>query len=147
MDSAGTTMPRITNISQMWALLNVFTYDSDGKERPVNHLNEWGGFSRVLKMPVFTAWRDATSYDKDAKMTSAVISDAEWGAKVGTNNQERWVDYAIEHQGRAAFFVIHAADEEANPRKIAAIDADRVVIGTIKREGTKAILTGQPRSL
>ena len=140
-------MPRITNISQMWTLLNVFTYDTVGNERPVNHLNEWGGFSRVLKMPVFTAWRDATTYDQVAKTTSAVVSDSNWGSKVGTNNQERWVDYALQHAGEAAFFIIHAVDDEAEVRKIAAIDAERVIVGRIRRDGTRSIVTGQPRSI
>lgn len=138
-------MPRITKISQMWTFLDVFTYDAGGKERPVNHLNEWGGYSRVLGMPVFTGWRDRTTFDRDSKTTSAVVSDSSWAPKVGRSNQERWVEYTLAHSGQAAFFIVHAVDEEAQPRKIAAIDSERVFIGTLRRDGTKSILTGKPK--
>jgi hypothetical protein len=140
-------LARIRHISAMWDLLDVFTYDSAGQERRVNHLNEWGGFSRVLGMPVFTAWLDHTRFDRETKLTSAMVSDSVWegNVRVGVNNQERWIDHALAHGGQAAFFVIHAVDVGTIPRKIREIDSERVIVGQIHREGTMSIVTGQPR--
>jgi hypothetical protein len=43
-------------LKQMWEKLDAFTISAaDGSERDINVRNEWGGFSRRLKMPVTPA--------------------------------------------------------------------------------------------
>src|SRR4051794_2976561 len=121
----------VTTMSQMWRMLDAYTHTPNGTERAVNHLNEWGGFSRRLGMPVFTGWLDLTTFDKEAKTTTALVCDTAWRDRpVGLPNQERWIKFAEENnQGIAAFFVIHAADENAKLRKVKCIDDDKVFIG------------------
>jgi hypothetical protein len=132
----------------MWSLLRAYTLNSDGEERSVNHLNEWGGFSKKLGMPVFTAWRDHTVFDKENKTVTAMVCDTDWSSAVGVNNQERWLKYAEErNQGVAAFFIIHAADENADPRKIKYIDDGAVFVGNIVRDGTKTLIVGRRQAL
>lgn len=139
----------ITKMKDMWALLDAYTMTPDGSERSVNHNNEWGGFSRRLDMPVFTAWSDMLNYDKQAKTTTALVSDIAWaGRPVGLGNQERWLQFAQAHGGTAAFFVIHAHDTGAQIRKVKYIDDDKVFVGTVTRnEQGQAHITGQPRKL
>jgi hypothetical protein len=61
----------------------------------VNHINEWGGFSRRLGMPVFTAWEDLATYDKTTKMTKALVCDTAWPERpAGLSNQERWLTFS-----------------------------------------------------
>jgi hypothetical protein len=49
-------------LKQMWEKLDAFTISAaDGSERDINVRNEWGGFSRRLKMPVFTGWQHFVS--------------------------------------------------------------------------------------
>ncbi len=131
----------------MWATLQTITHNQEGQERPVNHLNEWGGFSQRLNMPVFTAWRDHTTYNKEDRTVSAIVSDTQWGSSVGVNNQERWVNFALENGGVAAFFVIHAVDTTAIPRKVESIDTAAVFVGQIVREGTEAKIIGTRQAL
>jgi hypothetical protein len=141
------SMP-VTSMSQMWSVLRAYTLNGAGEERPVNHLNEWGGLSRRLEMPVFTAWRDLTKFDREHRTVTALICDTEWAGAVGVNNQERWIKHAEDHnQGVAAFFIIHAADEKASPRKVRYIDDDAVFVGRILREGTKTYIVGQRRAI
>ena len=46
-------------LKQMWEKLDAYTVSAvDGSERNINVRNEWGGFSRRLKMPAFTGWQD-----------------------------------------------------------------------------------------
>lgn len=139
----------VSSMSQMWTLLNAYTIAASGKERPVNHNNEWGGYSRHLKMPVFTGWRDHTTFDKVEKTTTALVLDDAWKNRpVGTNNQERWVRWALENnEGIASFFVIHAADENAEVRKVKCIDDDKVFVGKIVRDGGKVYVVGKPRPI
>jgi hypothetical protein len=56
---------RVTTMSQMWRLLDTYTLTPEGTERAVNHNNEWGGYSRRLRMPVFTGWLDFTTFEKE----------------------------------------------------------------------------------
>jgi hypothetical protein len=138
----------VTSMSQMWALLQAYTLSSSGEKRPVNHLNEWGGFSERLGMPIFTAWRDHTVFDKVAKTVTATVLNSEWSSAVGVNNQERWLKYAEEKNGGvAAFFIIHAVDEGALPRKVQYIDDYAVFVGRVLRDGTETNIVGQRRSL
>lgn len=83
---------KVTTMSAMWKLLGAYTLNTRAEERDVNHMNEWGGMSRVLKLPVFTAWRHLTSYDKETRTTRAVILDADWDG-AGYGNQVRWITY------------------------------------------------------
>lgn len=139
---------RVTSMMQMWGLLQAHTLTPTGEERGVNHLNEWGGYSRKLGMPIFTGWRDHTKFDKQEKTVTALVSDTQWSSAVGVNNQERWLRYAQEHNdGIAAFFIIHAADENAIPRKVKYIDDDAVFVGTVLRDGTKTYIVGKRRPL
>jgi hypothetical protein len=141
-------MARIIGMKEMWTYLDAHTVGKDGTVRSVNHLNEWGGMSRRLGLPVFTAWRHLTSYDKDTRMSRALIGDAEGTAAVGVRNQEIWIDKAFEEfAGRAAFFVIHAKDLSVDPWKIESLESDRVFIGQLHREGSKTYLNAQPRDL
>lgn len=138
----------ITTMTEIWARLDAYTLTPEGAERAVNHLNEWGGFSRKLQMPVFTGWRDLTRFDKKTKSTTALVLDATWTNAVGVNNQERWLAHAEMHNNSVgAFFVIHAVDPSDNPRKIERIDDERVFIGKILRMGGMAYISGQPRPL
>ncbi|PZO14839.1 MAG: hypothetical protein DCF26_14445 [Burkholderiales bacterium] len=43
----------------------------------------------------------------------------------------------------SAFFIIHAVNESASPRKVKYIDDDAVFIGKIRREGTRTYIVGQ----
>jgi hypothetical protein len=141
-------MPKVTTMRAMWKLVDAYTLDQQGKERDVNHLNEWGGMSRVLKMPVFTAWSDLTTYDKEARMTRALIADDNWDGRVGANNQARWVAHSFQNcSGQAAFFVIHAVDTGAKPRSVAEIESGRIFVGQLEREGNLTYLRAQPRPL
>ena len=138
----------VTSMSHMWSLLQAHTITPDGEERSVNHLNEWGGYSKKLGMPVFTGWRDLTEFDKQAKTVTALVNDTQWKSTVGVNNQERWLKHAEENnQGIAAFFIIHAADDKAIPRKVKYIDDDAVFVGKIVRNGAKTYAVGMRRPL
>ena len=57
----------IKHISEMWHLL-MSSPMTPRSGKTVNHLNEWGGFSRALGMPVFTAWLDHTRFDREIKL-------------------------------------------------------------------------------
>jgi hypothetical protein len=99
-------------------------------------------------MPIFTAWHDFIEYDKEKKTTTALVSDKEWGSAVGVNNQERWLAFAEQHNdGIASFFIIHAVDVDADPRKVKYIDDDRVFIGKVFRNGPKTYIAGRPKLL
>jgi hypothetical protein len=99
-------------------------------------------------MPVFTAWYDHVVYDKESKKTKAIISDTTWPSAVGVNNQERWIKHAEENgNATAAFFVIHAANENAHPRKVKYIDGDKVFVGQLVRNDTETLIFGQPKQL
>ena len=135
-------------MKEMWAFLDVFTLTPDGRERAVNHLNEWGGFSRKLNMSVFTAWSDLSKYDKERKETKALVCDASWISAVGVNNQERRLSFAEQNNGSvAAFFVIHAVDTKASPRQVESIDVGRAFIGEIVRDGPLTYIVGQPEQI
>ena len=138
----------ITTMSHMWKILKVYTVTPAGAQRPVNHLNEWGGYSQRLEKPVFTAWLDNITFNKNTRTAKALVSDTVWSSTVGVNNQEYWLDYAIrENDAVAAFFVIHAVDVNASPRKVQQIDDDKVFVGQVVRDGTKTYIVGQPESL
>lgn len=138
----------VNTMTQMWSLLQAHTFTPDGRERRINHLNEWGGFSKRIGMPIFTGWYDLTSYDKEKKTNTALVSDTAWSSTVGVNNQEYWLKFAEEnHNGIAAFFIIHAEDENASPRKVKYIDADALFVGKIVSDGTKTYIIGQRRPL
>ena len=118
----------------MWEKLDAFTLSAvNGAERDINVRNEWGGFSRRLRMPVFTGWQDFVS-NTDGTM-KVLVSDRSWSNTAGVNNQERWVDHAIGHDVEAAFFVIKAVDPTGSPRKVEWLDDSRVFCGTVFREG------------
>lgn len=72
---------------------------------------------------------------------------SEWSSAPGVNNQEHWIAHAEQNGGRAAFFIIHAVDEKAGPRKVSSIDDYAVFIGDIVREGTKTFIRGRKTSL
>ena len=138
----------ITKMTKMWNRLDAYNLNGERNERPVNHLNEWGGFSRFLEMPVFTAWFDQLEYDKSTKLTTALINDTNWARPVGVNNQERWI--AVVEQaggGIAAFFIIHAVDVNSERRVVRNIDDDKVFVGKLARDGTATFILGQPRFL
>lgn len=138
----------VTSMTGMWSLLQTHTLNSQGQERAVNHLNEWGGYSKRLGMPVFTAWRDQTTFDKVEKTVTALVLDSDWSGTTGVNNQERWLKYAEEHNnGSAAFFIIHALDEGATPRKVQYIDDDAIFVGKVVREGAKTYIVGRRQAL
>lgn len=140
-------MPKVNTVSAMWKLLNAYTLNARAEERDINHMNEWGGMSRVLNIPVFTGWRHLTTYDRETRTTRAVILDEDWEG-VGYGNQVRWITYAMEHcGGQAGFFIIHAVDPDAKPRKIGAIESERIFVGQLQREGRLTYLRGQPRPL
>jgi hypothetical protein len=121
-------------LKQMWEKLDTFTISAaDGSERDINVCNEWGGFSRRLKMPVFTGWQDLVS--SEAGQMKVLVSDRSWSNTAGVNNQERWVGHAIEHDVEAAFFVIKAVDPTGSPRKVEWLDDSRVFCGKAVREG------------
>lgn len=141
-------MPRINGMKEMWTYLDVHTIGKDGSTRPVNHMNEWGGMSRRLGLPIFTAWRHLTHYDKDTRFTRALVGDAEGIATIGVRNQEMWIDKAFEEfAGKAAFFVIHAKSLSVDPWKIESFESDRFFVGQLHREGAKTYLTAQPSGL
>jgi len=133
----------IKSMSKMWAALQAVTHDSAGRERSVNHLNEWGGFSKRLQIPVFTAWEDQTAFDKVSKMVTALVCSRAWTSAIGVNNQERWIAHAEKSNGgKAAFFIIHAVDTKADPRKVSSIEDKAVFIGNIIREGERTYIKG-----
>lgn len=120
-------------LKQMWEKLDAFTISAaDGSERDINVRNEWGGFSRRLKMPVFTGWQDFVS--NEGGRMKVLVSDRTWNNTAGVNNQERWVEHALEHGVEAAFFVIKAVDPTGSPRKVEWLDDSRVFCGKVVRE-------------
>jgi hypothetical protein len=138
----------ITTMTQMWSLLRAYTLTPAGIERPVNHLNEWGGFSRRVELPVFTGWFDLTQYDREKRTTTALVLDTQWSNRVGVNNQEYWLSHAEQNNdGVAAFFVIHAVDEDAEPRVVKTIDGDAIFVGKIVRDGNRTFIVGHRRPL
>jgi hypothetical protein len=127
-------------LKQMWEKLDAFTlYAGTRTERTINVRNEWGGYSRRLKMPVFTGWQDH-SRGVDGKLR-VLVSDKNWSSISGVNNQEHWVEYALSNGGEAAFFVIKAVDPLAIPRKVEWLDDTRVFCGPIARDGDKTFIT------
>lgn len=139
----------VTTMSQMWKILDAFTLTPTGEERAVNHNNEWGGFSKRLKMPVFTAWFDFSDYNKETKTTTALINDEAWeGRPVGLANQNRWISFAErENNGIAAFFIIHPLEPTTAIRKVKSIDNKRIFVGKIRREGNRVFIDGSPTPL
>ncbi len=137
-----------TSMKQMWSQLQAYTLTPTGEQRAVNSLNEWGGFSKKLGFPVFTGWCDHTEFDKEEKTVTALVLDSEWSSPIGVKNQERWLRHAEQsNKGVAAFFIIHAVDENATPRKVKYIDDDAVFVGKIIRDGTKTFIVGERRPL
>lgn len=129
-------------LKQMWEKLDAHTVSAaDGGERAINVRNEWGGFSRRLSMPVFTGWQDHVT--RQDGQTKVLVSDTSWSNKAGVNNQERWVAYSLRHGGEAAVFWIKAVDPTASPRAVEWLDADRVMIGPIVRDGSQAFVIVQ----
>ena len=126
-------------LKQMWEKLDAFTVSAkDRSERSINVRNEWGGYSRRLKMPVFTGWQDHAR-NVDGKLR-VLVSDRNWSSISGVNNQEYWIDHALDHEGEAAFFVIKAVDSSAIPRKVEWLDDTRVFCGRVVREGDQAFV-------
>jgi len=135
-------------MKDMWALLDTYNLRPTGEDRPVNHVNEWGGYSRRLNMPVFTGWQDQTTYDKENKTTASQVSDTTWNGTVGVNNQEYWLAYAEQYNDAiAAFFIIRAVDVNEAPRRVKDIDSGKVFLGKIVRDGTATYIVGQPKIL
>ncbi len=127
-------------LKQMWEKLDAYTVSAaDGSERNINVRNEWGGFSRRLKMPVFTGWQDHVRM-VDGQMR-VLVSDRNWSNTAGVNNQEHWVAYALEHDSEAAFFVIKAVDPTKSPRSVEWLDDTRVLCGKVTRDGHQAFVT------
>ena len=127
-------------LKQMWEKLDAYTVSAaDGSERSINVRNEWGGFSRRLKMPVFTGWQDHVRM-VDGRMR-VLVSDRNWNNTAGVNNQEHWVAYALEHDSEAAFFVIKAIDPTKSPRSVEWLDDTRVLCGKVTRDGPRAFVT------
>jgi hypothetical protein len=136
----------ITTMSEMWRLLDAYTVTPDRQERPINHVNEWGGFSRLLEMPVFAAWHDLVEYNRESKTTTALVLDGSWRSPVGAKNQERWLLHSEQYGASiAAFFIIHAVDVDAEPRKVKSIDDRRLFVGRVTRSGSKTYIVGSPR--
>jgi hypothetical protein len=132
----------------MWQLLDAYTIGSNGEQRPVNHQNEWGGFSKKLNLPVFTSWFDFAKYDTETKVTKSLILDEDWDRPVGKKNQNYWIDQAKTcHDGIGACFIIHPVDPAAVPRKVRSIESDRIFVGKIVREGSKTYILGSPKPL
>jgi hypothetical protein len=131
---------------EMWAFLDTYT-TSGNNERAVNHLNEWGGFSRRLGMPVFTGWSDLLQFNQTTRETRATILAADWSNGAGRSNQEKWITYAEANGGDAAFFIVFARDVRAEPRKVESFDTERVFVGTLAREAGDVYIVGKPRSL
>jgi hypothetical protein len=127
-------------LKDMWEKLDTYTCRAGdpSSARPVNVRNEWGGFSKKLKMPVFTGWQDLIS--TNSGQMRCQISDQAWTNKAGVNNQEFWVAHALENGGEAAFFVIKAVDPTMVPRKVEWLDDTRVLIGQIERVGTATFI-------
>lgn len=127
-------------LKQMWEKLDAYTVSAaDGTERNINVRNEWGGFSRRLKMPVFTGWQDHVRMV--GGQMRVLVSDRNWNNTAGVNNQEHWVTYALEHDSEAAFFVIKAVDPLKSLRSVEWLDDTRVLCGKAMREGTQAFVT------
>jgi hypothetical protein len=127
-------------LKQMWEKLDAYTVSAkDGSERNINVRHECGGFSRRLKMPVFTGWQDhVRSVNGQSRV---LVSDRHWNNTAGVNNQERWVAFALEHDCEAAFFVIKAVDPMKIPRSVEWLDDTRVLCGKVVREGDQAFIT------
>jgi hypothetical protein len=74
----------------MWEKLDAYTVSAaDGSERNINVRNEWGGYSRRLKMPVFTGWQNHVRMVNG--QMRVLVSDRNWNNTAGVNNQEHWV--------------------------------------------------------
>src|SRR5262245_45181706 len=117
-------------LKDMWERLDAHTVSAkDRSERRINVRNEWGGHSRRLRLPVFTGWEDNVR-TIDGKWR-VLVSDKSWPNVSGVNNQEYWVDYALQHGGEAAFFLIKAVDPSAVPRKVEWLDNTRVFCGPV----------------
>ena len=73
-------------LKQMWEKLDAYTVTAaDGSERNINVRNEWGGFSRRLKMPVFTGWQDhVRSVNGQMRV---LVSDRRWNNTAGVNTR------------------------------------------------------------
>jgi hypothetical protein len=126
-------------LKDMWIKLDAYTLSAqEQKERNINVRNEWGGYSRRLKMPVFTGWADHIA--KVNGETRVLVSDKGWSNQAGVRNQEFWVDYAVDHGGEAAYFVIKAVDPNAMPRKVEWLDSSRVLCGRIARDGDRTYI-------
>jgi len=127
-------------LKQMWEKLDAYTVSAaDGTERNINVRNEWGGFSRHLKMPVFTGWQD--HFRMVGGQMRVLVSEWNWNNTAGVNNQEHWVAYALKRNSEAAIFVIKAVDPLKSPRAVEWLDDSRVLCGKVTREGTQTFIT------
>ena len=127
-------------LKDMWRKLDAYTLSAkDRVERSINVRNEWGGYSRRLKMPVFTGWQDHTR-NIDGQVRVLVSDSTNWHNKAGVKNQEHWVDHALQNGGEAAYFMIKAVDPLAVPRQIEWLDESRVLCGRIERLGNQAFI-------
>ena len=126
-------------LREMWNKLDAYTLAAkDRRERAINVRNEWGGFSRRLKMPVFTGWQDHTK--KINGEIRVLVSDKNWSNRAGVNNQEHWVEHALQHGAQAAYFMIKAVDPTVTPRSVEWLDDSRVLCGRIERQGDQAFI-------
>jgi hypothetical protein len=123
----------------MWDKLDAYTVSAKDKvERRINVRNEWGGYSRRLRMPVFTGWQDHTK--KIDGQIRVLVSDTTWPNKAGSRNQEYWVAHAINEGGEACYFMIKAVDPLASPRTVEWLDDSRVLCGRVERHGNLAFV-------
>ena len=126
-------------LKDMWTKLDAYTLSAkDKRERSINVRNEWGGYSRRLGLPVFTGWTDQIA--KINGEIRVLVSDRSWSNKAGVNNQELWVDYALNNGGEAALFKIKAVDPTVSPRQVEWLDSSCALCGRIERHGDQAFI-------
>ena len=126
-------------LKDMWTKLDAYTLSAkDKRERSINVRNEWGGYSRRLRLPVFTGWTDHMA--KTGGEIRVLISDRNWSNKAGVNNQEFWVGYALNNGDEAAYFRIKAVDPTASPRKVEWLDDSCVLCGRVERHGDQTFI-------
>jgi hypothetical protein len=81
-------------------------------------------------MPVFTGWFDLLKSIQRRRRREQPFLAPTGAVEPAAATREKWIGHAEENEGRAAFFIVHAKDVRAVPRKVEFFDSDRVFVGT-----------------
>ncbi|MDA1067671.1 MAG: HNH endonuclease [Verrucomicrobia bacterium] len=101
----------------------------------------WCSLHPDRRFAVFTLWADLIVENK----TTLTSDDTEVLNRLGGQEQERVIDYVIEHNIPAFGVICHAKDVNADPRKIDHFESEYLNRLTVTRENGRGVVTHQKR--